>query len=582
MRRQRGIALLALTTLMVVVGSGAMLEGLTELVTGAANEPDRHTVEVLAEAKVALLTYAMNGATRPGELPCPDADFDGESAEGGGSICATYRGWLPYKTLGLTELLDADDERLWYGVSSAFHSGGLVPLNSDTEGQLTLNGSTDDIVAVIISPHAPIDSDCLAQADGRPAIGNARDADDEVAAFLESANASGDLTTYVTDAAPCGDGSATHNDQIVAITRAELMAVVEKRVLDEIADRLELYRVAAWNTEGVYPWLATLADPQVSPFKSSAGTTVGFLPYHEPGESFSTALSMRWNIQVGTVLTQGSVADSDLVPVDPVPVDPAVGITLNFTAANTDCTWTTISAVDCTATLSPDFDALCMVEGTPQTVSVRRTFNFLFESAIHEVVAPSAGTVRQRNAKIRVEDPLPVPPLGSSAKIIEVVDQLVDAGELGQLCGGGSLTVAPGSEGYINAEGIRLDLVLGSDLPSWIVDERWHHYAYVALSPVAKPGGAPEYCVSGNTTDCLTMAGMNASMDKKAPALVVAAGPELATQTRSTWNFGDYFESYTGYDGNYANGQFRYVDGNGQKPPNSEVFNDQVHVVALP
>ena len=118
------------------------------------------TSEALAVGKAVLLAYAITSDTRPGELPCPDVNYDGEALVGDdysaatGNPCTQLLGWLPHVTLSTSVIEDGSGARLWYALSDDYHEGGTGVLNSEVSGQLDLvdgGGSVvaDDIVAVI-------------------------------------------------------------------------------------------------------------------------------------------------------------------------------------------------------------------------------------------------------------------------------------------------------------------------------------------------------------------------------------------------------------------------------------------------
>lgn len=143
LRYQSGAVLLVLMIAIVLVGSTALLAKLN----GTAKfqvHLDRETAEALAEAKAALIGYAVSDASRPGELPCPDANHDGFSKvpeDYSGPNCTNLRGWLPWKTLELPEMRDGSGEHLWYALSDRYHAGDPLPLNSETAGQVIVDGS---------------------------------------------------------------------------------------------------------------------------------------------------------------------------------------------------------------------------------------------------------------------------------------------------------------------------------------------------------------------------------------------------------------------------------------------------------
>jgi hypothetical protein len=110
--------------------------------------------------------------TQKTRLPCPDRDGDGaaDTAPNTGS-CGTTRqpaiGLLPWKTLGLPPLRDADGECLWYAVSGDFKDAAdpaaTTPVNADTDGVITVrnengNSLATQLVAVVFAPGAKLRS----------------------------------------------------------------------------------------------------------------------------------------------------------------------------------------------------------------------------------------------------------------------------------------------------------------------------------------------------------------------------------------------------------------------------------------
>src|SRR5262245_11131637 len=101
-----------LTVLLLGVGVSAVIYN---FVTPArdAQERERITAAALAQAKQALIGFAagvtLGGAARPGDLPCPDQDNDGDAdAVPACDTPALALGRFPWKTLGLPDLRDGD------------------------------------------------------------------------------------------------------------------------------------------------------------------------------------------------------------------------------------------------------------------------------------------------------------------------------------------------------------------------------------------------------------------------------------------------------------------------------------------
>src|SRR5690606_16409670 len=98
--RQRGQA--ALLTVLLVLGIAATAVAYTRIgPTDIEIERDKRSAAALAQARDALIGRAAADSTRPGSLPCPDIDNDGdaESPVTYGGVCPSYIGRFPWKTL---------------------------------------------------------------------------------------------------------------------------------------------------------------------------------------------------------------------------------------------------------------------------------------------------------------------------------------------------------------------------------------------------------------------------------------------------------------------------------------------------
>ncbi|HYC46047.1 MAG TPA: hypothetical protein VED01_11265 [Burkholderiales bacterium] len=238
-------------------------------------ENERVTREALAAAKLALIGYAVQGrgpTERPGELPCPDADGDG-MAESSCTTNASLLGRLPWKTLGVPQLVDGAGEPLWYALSSHFRpvSGPPSPtqrINSDTRGTITVRAAdgstalTDNAVAVLFAPGAALGSQnrsggttllhfvsCTLSG-----ITNLLSRQQCVTNYLDAAlntNNSASATGPFIAAAT----SDTFNDKLLYLETAELIPLVEQRVGTEIKNLLTEYRLKS-NCQ-CYPWADT-------------------------------------------------------------------------------------------------------------------------------------------------------------------------------------------------------------------------------------------------------------------------------------------------------------------------------------
>jgi len=249
--RQRGAALLILLTIVILAMGFTLLNRLNKTPPDILRASDNSAV--LAEAKAALVGFALSSNIRPGMLPCPDASNpnDGTSDTNLDGTCVAYVGYLPWQTLGLADLRDTDGERLWYALHGNFD--GTQIINSETQSGLFLDGTTTRYVAFVFAPGESL------QGQSRPPS-----AQNNVGRYLEDDNANGD-TNFVTTA------TSPFNDQLVAIGQTELLQAVERRVLGEIKKYLTDY----YDKNFYYPYPAKLNDTKCD---STIGSFQGHIP----------------------------------------------------------------------------------------------------------------------------------------------------------------------------------------------------------------------------------------------------------------------------------------------------------------
>jgi hypothetical protein len=295
--RHRGaVLLLACLVLVVAIGFVFALELASP---GSQAARDRATDGALAEAREALIAYAADRAidtvVGPGYLPCPDLDNDGWAESTCGSLSGDSGqrerlGRLPWKTLGLPDLRDADGERLWYAVSSK-HKGLLncaasascvdmspdVALGTitvrDSAGHLVHDGTIAEsyraaeggAVAVVIAPGAPLGSQarqcrpgdcdergkCLPDPAWRAATCDPSNYLDRAAAsrfgfednadFIDRNDTAGrarNTNGFIQGPVILPDGTLAVNDRIAAIGYRDVMPRVMRRVALEVASCL--------------------------------------------------------------------------------------------------------------------------------------------------------------------------------------------------------------------------------------------------------------------------------------------------------------------------------------------------------
>ena len=303
---QHGAALMIMIVIMVA-GVASVLAGALSI-SALQNARQEKTSAALAQAKDALIGFsvkvlvsssdvacaATSNCPRPGDLPCPDTDNDGDAESSCGSADgstgqAARLGRLPWKTLGLPDLRDGSGERLWYAVSNRFknntrstcNNSELVTgcLNSDTPGTITVfaadgsilndGGGTSGAAAVIIAPGAVLQRQGSGSMQDRSSggVNSANNYLDIVtvggntqdnAGFVDSSATDGFIQGPVLDSA----GREIVNDQLLVITQDNIMQPVQKRVAAEVKSCLTEYAAIPQNrgispNDGYYPWATT-------------------------------------------------------------------------------------------------------------------------------------------------------------------------------------------------------------------------------------------------------------------------------------------------------------------------------------
>jgi hypothetical protein len=230
--RQAGIALIALVAFIGIAAAVFVVRSLNADALAAAQ--NQRTVEALQAAREALLAFAAaDGNNRPGTLPCPDIDGDGDSlatTEYSSSNCVSFIGRLPWKRLRIPELRDASGELLWYAVSPAFHNAGpnnVMPafMTGNTSDMLTITGLPDTFGAIVFAPGPALQGQLRS---GSLALNWHPN-------YLDGVNAT---STLAFSAQLPG---AAFNDRLMPISSADLVAAAERRVSREVAEALKGY-----------------------------------------------------------------------------------------------------------------------------------------------------------------------------------------------------------------------------------------------------------------------------------------------------------------------------------------------------
>jgi hypothetical protein len=299
--RQRGATLLAMLAIIALAASWFLVRQLNAASGDAAALRNVRNAEVLNRAKQALIGYVAAQAVspsedNPGALPCPEAagDFGNPEFEGRTAPSCTLPkvGRYPWRTIGTEKLVDSAGEPLWYVVSpswAATSAGFKTTINSNSSGQLTVDGAANAAVALIIAPGAAFS---VPACGANPAVSQVRPSTGtpDWRNYLECENATYPTpdATFVTT----GPGGA-FNDQVVAVTVAELMpaleAAVAKRIARDIVPQLkDVFLGPNWGlTAGtrMFPFAAPFADPTTSSFADADNDSThyyqGLLPFSQ-------------------------------------------------------------------------------------------------------------------------------------------------------------------------------------------------------------------------------------------------------------------------------------------------------------
>lgn len=320
-RNQRGAAFMVMLVILVVGGAAILVSSLGK--AALQIERDQKTADALAQAKEALIgfsvkvqvsnsdivcadppSYANPNCPRPGDLPCPDMDNDGDAESNCGDATGSNQykrlGRLPWKTLGLLDLRDGTGERLWYAVSNNFKNSTRTRcsnsnlagcLNSDTTGTITVfdtdgnvtntAGSATGAVAVIFAPgSALVRQDSVSQNRGCT-VNVDCDINDKCTTspptntpkcnpvnYLDVATVGGNtrdnksftdgLTTdgFIQGRILDSNGEIILNDHLLVISQDNIILPVQKRVAAEVKNCLVEYAAITQNNH-YYPWAAT-------------------------------------------------------------------------------------------------------------------------------------------------------------------------------------------------------------------------------------------------------------------------------------------------------------------------------------
>ncbi len=280
---QRGGALIILVLVLVLAGTAILFSMLNG--NNVKLERNKQTSVILSEAKRALVGYALRNAIKPGTLPCTDTNNNGTVDGGGANTCFAYIGRLPWKSLGMPILKDANGECLWYALSPVFReqmttaTRSANPLNSSTSGTINLVddaevpiASVNPVIAVVIAPNNPVSGQ------NRSGAATLYCPGDSVAAnYLDIKGAVNNATGNVAGVNYTfkkGMADNGFNDQLVYITAKDLFPLLRKRITTEIVGNLSPLAVSS----GLVKYYQTFANTYPCPAKTVTGNADCTLP----------------------------------------------------------------------------------------------------------------------------------------------------------------------------------------------------------------------------------------------------------------------------------------------------------------
>jgi len=492
---QRGAVFIIMVVILVMGTAAFFVSSLTSV--GSSLQRDQVTIEVLNQAKQALIAYAINSeniggsAPRPGDLPCPDTDAPGSGSNYGyeeATCAAGALGRLPWKTLGLPELKDSVGEPLWYSVSGNFRrsgAGGIAVLNSDTAGTLDvyssdgatlLTSASDKAVAVVFAPGPIVGAQVRGTTAEKTTASN----------YLEVGPGSRNNATtggpFV--AAPT---TTTFNDKLTYVTASQLLPSIEKRVGTELKTILKTY-YTAW---GAFPFAGPFANPSTATFAGTAGTTYGLPPIGNLN-SMGTTTTPVWNAIPTATFTGGSGTAT---------------CTRRPTSCTTACTYWRCD--------------LTSISGTPTITISGRLNNIGF--GMWRLYDPTASITGTPEVGVRISPSTTYNTASSVMDNVSVTASLTSAGYA---------TVVFSGKVRLVGTPTRIQLYTSTipaySLPTWFAVNNWNHVMYYATSPGYAPGGGNSCNPLPGTPSCLTVSGQGGVTNAR--AVVVTTGAALASQ----------------------------------------------------
>lgn len=560
--------MLALVALVALMSAYYIIGSLNRTSSEVVAERNRNNLQVLQEAKAALIAYAASEAQwsgsvndQPGSLPCPSTDTSGDA----GTTCstnATRIGRLPWKKIGASQLQDASGEFLWYGLSENFRkASGTTVINSDTLGTITVTGTTPatNVVAVIIAPGQALGSQSRTVA-GAPS--------NTYTDFLEGVTTSGSELSFNTAVS-----SDTFNDQIITITQAEVMALVEQTAFAHFQQDIKPSIQAYYTEWGRLPYpsnftggpghpgtntsSAAASNRLQSAYDGSASMTAGrgLLP-------ITNSVTYPW-ASTGTVAITGGTAG---------------GVTV------TSCA-TSGSGWKCTFTIN----ALNLGSGYLTSTTCRNpSTGTRYQYCIVNPAFTVAGDISNVGLSFGHYSPTAAMTAGTDVTVTNTSGSTIRtmssrAMSYSMQTDGAVTFTFAGTHSYSNYSASSFTRTMAVTIPDraitvrpftsptdttagWFIKNEWFRQMYYVVSPGYLPGAA-----GSCTPSCLTVSGLSTSNDL---AIAILMGRSINSSSRPSATLTDYLEGNNATSAVSGGYSYAHTSGAGNS------INDRATVIA--
>jgi hypothetical protein len=264
LNRQSGLAGWVMVALLTLIYAAALVGFTSYAARSERLTRDKRSQQALAQAKEALLGFAVGNPDR-GYLPCPaDPALAGTATEGTMlATCATAStriGRLPWKSLGIEELTDGYGVPLWYAVSTNF-TNDATTINSVSVGTLSING-TGTYAAIVFSAAEPLPGQSRTATVATCATTGTLLREDYCPANYLDVDSVSAISNADADATFVQTKGISFNDQLLSLAPQQFFTQVGNRVLRQVKACLTTYAAAAG---GNFPWAHPVALGQPDP-----------------------------------------------------------------------------------------------------------------------------------------------------------------------------------------------------------------------------------------------------------------------------------------------------------------------------